>query len=487
MMLEKIISNKALIRDKAFINGSWIGSNNPPVNVTNPADGLNFATVASLDAADVLKAIEAADTAFKQWRRTTAKERAAYLWRWYDLILANQEDIAKIMTVEQGKPLTESRAEVAFSAAFIEWYAEEARRAYGDIIPTTANDRRIMVLREPIGVVGAITPWNFPCSMITRKVAPALAAGCTVVLKPSEETPLTALALAYLAEQAGVPAGVFNVVTGKASVIGAVMMESDVVRKISFTGSTEVGKQLYAQSAMTVKKLSLELGGNAPFIVFSDADIKRAAKAAAVSRFRNSGQTCVCANRILVQANVHDKFIEALTVEIAAFKTGNGLESGINQGPLINQLAVTKVENLVERAVKSGADLISGGHKISGSGSFYQPTIISNVTPEMDIATHEIFGPVAAVISFSDEHEALEMANNTPYGLAAYFFTEDYRRITRVSERLQYGMVGVNEGLISTEVAPFGGYKESGIGRECGREGLLGFMETKYVCLGGLS
>jgi len=480
------ITTLGIFQNNCFINGIWCNAeNNARVEVTNPATGAVISTVPSMGEIETIKAIQAADKAFQLFRKTTAKERADMLRRWQKLILDNVDAVAAIMTAEQGKPLEEARNEATFAATFVEWYAEEGKRAYGEIIPTTKTDRRYLVFKEPVGVCAAITPWNFPCSMITRKVAPAIAAGCTVVLKPSEATPFTALALAKLAEMAGFPAGVFNVVTGKPTGIGKAMCESSEVRKLSFTGSTAVGKRLYAACADTVKKISLELGGNAPFIVFEDADIVKAAKAAVTSRFRNAGQTCVCANRIIVHESVHDAFMKELVTNVSLLKTGNGMIAGNTQGPLINLAAITKVESLLSDAVTAGAKIIHGGKRVADS-LFFEPTIISGVRPEMRIACEEIFGPVASVLTFKTDDEAIQMANNTPYGLAAYFFTNSMPRIIKVAEALEYGIVGANEGLLSTEVAPFGGYKESGVGRECGHQGLEEYLETKYVCLGGL-
>ncbi len=475
-----------LIRSEAYIDGKWVvGAKR--FEVTNPADGSVVAKVADLGAAETKVAIAAAERALPSWSGKTAKERANILRAWYDLILKNADALAALMTTEQGKPLAEARGEVIYGASFVEWFAEEAKRAYGKTIPTTAASKRFITIRQPIGVVAAITPWNFPVAMITRKVAPAIAAGCTVVIKPSEETPLCALALALLAEQAGMPAGVLNIVTGSnAAAIGNELCASPVVKKLSFTGSTAVGKTLYRQCAGTVKKLSLELGGNAPFIVFDDADINAAVQGAIVSKYRNAGQTCVCANRIYVQSGIYEKFAIALTAEVEKIKVGFGMEDGVSVGPLINQKAVDKVALLVNGAVESGAKLLTGGQHHPRGNLFYQPTVLTRVTQEMAITNSEIFGPIAPLISFDTEAQAIQFANDTPYGLAAYFYSRDHARVWRVAEQLDYGMVGINEGIISTEVAPFGGVKESGLGREGASEGLDEYLETKYLCFGGI-
>jgi succinate-semialdehyde dehydrogenase/glutarate-semialdehyde dehydrogenase len=455
--------------------------------VKNPATSEIIAEVADLDETDVREAIEAAHRAFPAWRSKTAKERAAVMRRWYELMMAAQEDLAQLMTAEQGKPLTESRGEIAYGASFVEWFAEEGKRIYGDVIPTNLRGRRIIVIKEPIGVVAAVTPWNFPNAMITRKVAPALAAGCTVVVKPAQLTPLSALALAELAQRAGLPKGIFNVVTSSRSArVGKELTENPLVRKFSFTGSTEVGKQLMRQCASTVKKVSLELGGNAPFIVFDDADLDEAVKGAMASKFRNMGQTCVCANRFLVQDGVYDAFTEKLSRAVSGLKIGNGINPGIEQGPLINMAAVEKVEELLGDATKKGATIAFGGKRHSLGGTFFEPTIVREVTKDMAFAHEEIFGPVVTLFRFKDDEEAIRMANDTEYGLAAYFYARDVGRIFRVMEGLEYGIVGVNEGIISTEVAPFGGMKESGMGREGSKYGIEDFVEIKYVALGGL-
>jgi succinate-semialdehyde dehydrogenase / glutarate-semialdehyde dehydrogenase len=479
-----MFKNADLLRHHAHIAGAWTAADSGqtfPVN--NPATGDELARVADCGPAETQRAIAAAEAALPAWRAKTATARAALLRRWHDLILENADDLALLMTLEQGKPLAEARGEVRYGATFIEWFAEEGKRAYGDIIPPHQAGMRLLVTKQPVGVVAAITPWNFPNAMITRKVAPALAAGCTVVLKPSEETPLSALALAELAARAGLPAGVLNIVTGMdAPAIGKVLTDSPVVRKISFTGSTEVGKILYRQSAATVKKISLELGGNAPFIVFDDADLDAAVDGAIGSKYRNAGQTCVCANRIFVQNAVYEAFLEKFTAATQRQKVGPGTEQGVSIGPLINAEALEKVQRLVGDATGKGARVLTGGHALQGT--FYAPTVLADIGADMDILQEEIFGPVAPVIRFDTEEEAIAMANDTPYGLAAYFYGRDVGRVFRVAESLDYGMVGVNTGLIATTVAPFGGMKESGIGREGSKYGLEEFLETKYVCLG---
>ncbi|PMR69906.1 NAD-dependent succinate-semialdehyde dehydrogenase [Halomonas heilongjiangensis] len=475
-----------LIVDKAYIAGQWRDAERR-FAVTNPASGETLAEVPDLDGDAAREAVAAAEAAWPAWRRRTAKERAALLRAWFEAIMANQEALARLMTLEQGKPLAESRGEVAYGASFVEYYAEEAKRVAGETLPSHGADKRILVFREPIGVVAAITPWNFPLAMITRKCAPALAAGCPVVIKPAEATPLTALALARLAEQAGFPAGVLNVVTAaKPAEIGEVLTSDPRVRKISFTGSTPVGKKLLAQCAGTVKKASMELGGNAPFIVFDDADLDAAVEGAVASKYRNSGQTCVCTNRLLVQAGVYDAFLEKLTRRVAELKVGNGLDDGVMQGPLINQAAVDKVQSHIADALAKGGRLVCGGEPHSLGGTFFQPTVIADVTDEMRVATEETFGPLAPVFRFDTVDEAIAMANATEFGLAAYFYARDYRRIWHVMEGLEYGMVAVNEGILSTELAPFGGVKESGLGREGSRHGLDEYTELKYVCVGGL-
>jgi len=483
------ISDSRLLRSDAYINGGWVASSaGKTFEVTNPADGTVLTSVADLELSQVREAIEAANSAWPSWRSKTAKERAALLVRWYDLMLENQEDLALLMTLEQGKPLAEARGEVAYAAAFLQWFAEEGKRVYGDVIPAHAPDKRIVTFKQPIGVVAAITPWNFPAAMITRKVGPAMAAGCPVVVKPASNTPLSALALAELADRAGFPAGVFNVVTAaRGAAIGAELTGNPIVRKLSFTGSTEIGKLLMQQCATTVKKVSLELGGNAPFIVFDDADIDAAVAGAIASKYRNAGQTCVCVNRVLVQSGIHDEFMRRLCKAVGEFKVGPGVDDGVTIGPLINEDAVLKVEELVADGVEKGATVVMGGKRHELGGLFYEPTVMTNATADMAFATEEIFGPVAPVFRFSTEAEAIEMANATEYGLAAYFYARDIGRIIRVSEGLEYGIVGVNEGIISTEVAPFGGVKESGIGREGSKYGIEDYLEIKYLCLGGVN
>jgi succinate-semialdehyde dehydrogenase/glutarate-semialdehyde dehydrogenase len=482
------LDNNALIRDQAYIDGEWRGARSGErFPVKNPATGEVIAEVADLSETETREAIEAAHRAFALWRAKTAKERAFIMRRWYELMMAAQEDLAQLMTAEQGKPLAESRGEIAYGAAFIEWFGEEGKRVYGDTIPTNAPGRRIIVTKEPVGVIAAVTPWNFPNAMITRKVGPALAAGCPAVLKPASATPLSALAIAELGHRAGLPKGVFNVVTStKSGRVGKELTTNPLVRKFSFTGSTEVGKQLMAQCASTVKKVSLELGGNAPFIVFDDADLDAAVKGAIASKFRNMGQTCVCANRFLVQDGVYDAFAEKLGKAVAALKVGDGMMPGIEQGPLINMAAVEKVEHLLADGVKHGAKIAIGGKRHKLGGTFFEPTVVKEATPEMEFAREEIFGPVATLFRFKEDADAIRMANDTQYGLAAYFYARDVGRIFRVMEGLEYGIVGVNEGIISTEVAPFGGMKESGIGREGSKYGIEEFLEIKYVAMGGL-
>jgi succinate-semialdehyde dehydrogenase/glutarate-semialdehyde dehydrogenase len=482
------LKDPQLLREQAYVNGEWVGADSgASFEVTNPATGAVLARVPDMLEGEARRAIEAAAAAWPAWAAKTAKERAAVLRKWFDLIMANQEDLAVIMTSEQGKPLAESRGEVAYGASFIEWFAEEGKRIYGDVIPQTQAGRRIIVLKQPIGVVAAVTPWNFPNAMITRKCGPALAAGCPIVIKPPAETPLSALALAVLAERAGVPKGIFNIVTtDHASRVGQEMTANTLVRKFSFTGSTEIGKLLMRQCASTVKKVSLELGGNAPFIVFDDADLDSAVAGAMLSKFRNMGQTCVCANRFFVQDKVYDAFAAKLAAAAAAMKVGDGLTDGIMQGPLINMEAVEKVERLVQDATSKGATLLTGGKRHALGHTFFEPTVLTNVTTQMPIAQEEIFGPVATLFRFSTEADAIRLANDTEYGLAAYFYARDVGRVWRVAEALEYGIVGINEGIISTEVAPFGGMKESGIGREGSKYGIEDFLEVKYLAMGGL-
>lgn len=480
------LQDPTLLKQQAYINGQWI-SGERQFAVTNPATGEILAHVPDLGQAETQQAIEAAEQAWGAWKKRTAKDRANTLRRWYDLVMANQEDLAVLMTAEQGKPLKESRGEVAYGASFIEWFAEEAKRVYGDIIPAHGTDKRIQVTREPIGIAAAITPWNFPNAMITRKCAPAMAAGCPVIVKPAEDTPLSALALAELADRAGIPAGIFNIITSKSPVeVGGELTSNGKVRKLSFTGSTQTGKLLMRQCADNVKKVSLELGGNAPFIVFDDADIDAAIEGAMASKYRNAGQTCVCANRLLVQAGIYDKFVEKLAEAVQKLTVGHGLEGAFEQGPLINQAAVNKISSHIEDALSKGGRLICGGKAHALGGTFFEPTIIADVTPEMLCAREETFGPLAPVFKFETEAQAIAMANDTEFGLAAYFYTRDYARIYRVSEGLEYGMVAVNEGILSTEVAPFGGVKESGIGREGSRYGIDEYLEMKYICIGGV-
>ena len=474
-----------LFREAAFIDGAWVGaSSNGAIEVDNPATGERLGSVPRLGKNETRAAIAAAAHAFPAWRRKTAKERAVIMRRWFDLMMANQEDLAQLMTAEQGKPLVESRGEVGYAASFLEWFGEEAKRVYGDTIPGHQADKRIIVVKEPIGVVACITPWNFPLAMITRKAGPAVAAGCTVVLKPASQTPFSALALAELAERAGVPKGVFNVVTGSASEIGGELTSNPIVRKLSFTGSTETGKLLMAQCATTVKKLSLELGGNAPFIVFDDADLDAAVQGAMLSKYRNTGQTCVCANRLLVQATVYDAFAGKLADAVKTLKPAPGLDVTATQGPLIDDQAVEKVESHIADATSKGARVLVGGNRHALGGRFFEPTILVDVTPAMAVAREETFGPVAPLFRFKTEDEAVGLANDTEFGLAAYFYGRDVARIWRVAEALEYGIVGINTGLISTEVAPFGGVKESGLGREGSKYGLEEFLEIKYLCLG---
>ena len=481
------LKDPTLLRQACYIDGAWVAADSgETIAVTNPATGETIASVPRCGAAETERAIAAADQALKTWRNTTAAERSRILRRWFDLLMSNQDDLGRLMTAEQGKPLAEAKGEIAYAAAYVEWFAEEAKRAYGEVIPSPFKDRQIVVTKEPVGVCAAITPWNFPSAMITRKVAPALAAGCTIVLKPAEQTPLSALALAELAERAGVPKGVFSVVTGKASAIGGVMTASPIVRKLTFTGSTPVGKLLMAQCAGTIKKLSLELGGNAPFIVFDDADVDAAVAGAIASKYRNAGQTCVCSNRFLVQDGIYDTFAAKLADAVAGLKVGNGLEEGVTQGPLIDDAAIAKVEALVADALTKGARAVCGGRRHALGRTWYEPTVLADVSPAMAVARAEIFGPVAPLFRFTTEAEAIRLANDTEFGLAAYFYSKDHARVWRVSRQLEYGMVGINTGLISTEVAPFGGVKQSGIGREGSRHGLDEYLETKYLALGGL-
>ena len=481
------LQDPALLRPDAFVNGSWLTADSGErFEVCNPATGVVLAQVPRMGAAETQRAVDAAQAALPAWRAKTAAERGKLLRKWYELMLAHQNDLAAILTAEQGKPLAEARGEITYGASFIDWFAEEGKRVYGEVIPTVGADRRLLVIKEPVGVCAAITPWNFPNAMITRKAAPALAAGCTMVIKPAEQTPLSALAMAELAQRAGIPPGVINVVTGDARAIGGVLTSSPIVRKLSFTGSTEVGRLLMQQCAPTVKKLSLELGGNAPFIVFDDADLDAAVAGAMASKYRNAGQTCVCANRLLVQASVADAFAAKLAAAVAQLKVGDGAAEGVNQGPLIDDDAVRKVEELLADAVSQGARVVTGGKRHALGRTFFEPTIVSGVTPAMRVAREEIFGPVAPIFTFDTEAQAIAMANDTEFGLASYFYSRDIGRVWRVAEALEYGMVGINSGLISNEVSPFGGVKNSGIGREGSRHGIDEYLEIKYLCMGGL-
>lgn len=482
------LTDRDLLRTELFVGGAWTAAGSGSTfEVTDPSDGDVIARVARGDADDAIRAVRAADEAFRAWSATTALDRAAILRRWYELVVAHVDDLATILTAEQGKPLAEARGEILYGAAFLEWFAEEGKRVYGEVIPTNKHGRRLMVLRQPVGVCAAITPWNFPMAMITRKAGPALAAGCTMVLKPASATPLSALAIAELARRAGLPAGVLNVVPGGAREVGSVLATHPLVRKVTFTGSTDVGKQLMVQGAGTMKRMSLELGGNAPVIVFDDADLDAAVQGTMDSKFRNSGQTCVCANRVLVQAGVYDVFVERLARATADLAVGNGFGDGVQQGPLIDEAAVAKVEEHISDALEGGARIVTGGARHDLGGTFFQPTVLAGVTPRMKVAREETFGPLAPVFKFHTEQEALELANATEFGLAAYFFTRDLGRVWRVSEALEFGVVGVNTGLISYEGAPFGGFKESGVGREGSRHSMDDFTEVKYVCVDGVS
>ena len=482
------LADSALLRSQCCINGQWVDAlDDVVIAVRNPANRATVGNVPNLGAVETRNAIVAATAAMPGWAAGTAKERAGILRRWYELMVRHADDLATILTAEQGKPLAEARTEVLLGASYLEWFGEEAKRIYGEVIPAHQADKRLIVLRQPVGVVAAITPWNFPNAMIARKVGAALAAGCTVVCKPASQTPLSALAMAELALRAGVPAGVFNVLTGAASAIGGELCSNPAVRKLTFTGSTEIGKQLMVQCAGTMKKLSMELGGNAPFIVFDDADLDAAVQGAIISKFRNTGQTCVCANRLLIQEGVHDAFTAKLSEAVMRLRVGDGLAGPTDQGPMIDQAALLKVEEYVADAVAKGARIAAGGARHALGGTFYQPTIISNVTPDMRVAREEIFGPVAPLFRFKTEADAVRMANDTEFGLASYFYTRDVARCWRVAEALEYGMVGINTGLITTEVAPFGGVKESGMGREGSRHGILDYTEIKYACFGGIS
>jgi succinate-semialdehyde dehydrogenase / glutarate-semialdehyde dehydrogenase len=479
------LKNSGLFKQQVFIDGQWLeAEQNKNFAVINPATGETIAHVPSVSEQQVVKAVEAADQALQSWKQTTAKERSILLKKWYQLMIEHQEDLAIILSTEQGKPMTESRGEILYGASFIEWFAEEAKRTYGDVIPHDKQGRRLLVIRQPVGVVAAITPWNFPNAMITRKVGPALAAGCTVVIKPASETPLSALALAALAEEAGIPKGVINVVTGSAREIGGILTQHPLVRKVSFTGSTAIGKLLMQQCSSTMKKISMELGGNAPFIVFEDADLDKAVEGAIASKFRNSGQTCVCTNRILVQNSIYDTFVEKLAAAVAKLKVAPAFEPGAEQGPLINEKAVEKIQEHIDDATSKGAKVIYGGQRHQLGQTFFEPTVLTDVTPDMQVAQDETFGPLAPVFRFTEEAEAIRMANDTEFGLASYIYTQNLSRAWRVSEALEYGMVGINEGLISTEVAPFGGIKESGCGREGSKYGIEDYQELKYLCMG---
>ena len=479
-----------LFRQQAFVNGSWCEADSGArTEIFNPANGERLGSVPNMGAAETRRAIEAAQQAQQAWRERTAKERAQVLRKWFELMLQHQEDLARIMTAEQGKPLTEARGEVAYAASFLEWFGEEAKRIYGDVIPGHQADKRILVQKEPVGVTAAITPWNFPAAMITRKAGPALAAGCAMVLKPAPQTPFSALALALLAEQAGLPAGLFSVITADVDAsrdVGGELCSNPIVRKLSFTGSTGVGIKLMEQCAPSMKKLSLELGGNAPFIVFDDADLDAAVEGAMISKYRNAGQTCVCANRIYVQDSVYDAFAEKLAAAVAQLKVGNGSEAGVTTGPLIDGNAVDKVQRHLADAIGKGAEILAGGKPHALGGNFFEPTIITNVDSSMLVAREETFGPLAPLFRFSDEADVVRQANDTEFGLAAYFYARDLSRVFRVAERLEYGMVGINTGLISTEVAPFGGMKSSGLGREGSKYGIEEYVEIKYLCLGGI-
>ncbi|MDY0270666.1 NADP-dependent succinate-semialdehyde dehydrogenase [Trichloromonas sp.] len=479
------LQNAKLFRQQCYIDGQWHNADSgSTIDVTNPASGEKLGTIPKMGAAETRRAIEAANNAWPAWRDKTAGERAVILRRWAELMMAHQEDLARLMTAEQGKPLAESRGEIAYAASFIEWFSEEARRVYGDVIPAHQADKRIVVIRQPIGVCAAITPWNFPSAMITRKAGAALAVGCTMVVKPATATPYSALALAELGERAGLPAGVFSVVTGASGAIGGELTANPLVRKLTFTGSTEIGKQLAEECAKTMKKVSMELGGNAPFIVFDDADLDAAVEGAIISKYRNTGQTCVCTNRFLVQAGVYEAFAAKLAAKVKAMKVGDGLQEDVQQGPLIDLGAVEKVEEHIQDALDGGARVVCGGRRHARGGSFFEPTVLADVTPSMKVAKEETFGPVAPLFKFTHEEEAVKMANDTEFGLASYFYTRDLARTWRVGEALEYGMVGINTGLISTAIAPFGGVKESGLGREGSKYGIEDYLEVKYLCMG---
>jgi succinate-semialdehyde dehydrogenase/glutarate-semialdehyde dehydrogenase len=486
-MTSLTLKDPTLLKTRAYIAGEWQGADHGATfEVTNPATGASIATVPLMGTAETRRAIDAANAAWPAWRALTAKQRATILRKWHDLMLDNADDLALILTTEQGKPLAEAKGEIQYAASFLEWFAEEGKRVNGDTIPTPASDKRIVVTKEPVGVCAAITPWNFPAAMITRKVGPALAAGCPIIVKPAEATPLSALALAVLAERAGLPRGVFNVVTGEPKAIGAELTGNPVVRKLSFTGSTPVGRLLMAQCAPTVKKVSLELGGNAPFIVFDDADLDAAVAGAIASKYRNSGQTCVCTNRFYVHDKVYDAFAEKLRVAVEQLKVGGGTEDGVTQGPLINEAAVRKVESHIEDALAQGARVVTGGRRHALGHGFFEPTVLADVTPAMKVARDETFGPLAPLFRFSSDDEVIRLANDTEFGLASYFYSRDIGRVWRVAEALEYGMVGINTGLISNEVAPFGGVKQSGLGREGSHYGIDDYVVIKYLCVGGI-
>ncbi|VVO43513.1 NADP-dependent succinate-semialdehyde dehydrogenase [Pseudomonas fluorescens] len=479
------LNDPKLFRQQAYIDGVWVDADNGhTLKVNNPATGDIIGSVPKMGATETRRAIEAADKALPAWRALTAKDRANKLRKWFDLMMANQEDLARLMTLEQGKPLTESRGEIAYAASFLEWFGEEAKRVYGDMIPGHQVDKRLMVLKQPIGVTAAITPWNFPSAMITRKAGPALAAGCTMVLKPASQTPYSALALAELAERAGIPKGVFSVVTGSAGEVGAELTGNPIVRKLTFTGSTEIGRQLMVECAKDIKKVSLELGGNAPFIVFDDADLDAAVEGALISKYRNNGQTCVCANRLYIQDGIYDAFVEKLTAAVAGLNIGNGLENGITTGPLIDAKAMAKVQEHIEDAVSKGARVVAGGKPHALGGTFFEPTVLVDVPRNAAVAKEETFGPLAPLFRFKDEADVIAMANDTEFGLASYFYARDLSRVFRVGEALEYGIVGVNTGIISNEVAPFGGIKASGLGREGSKYGIEDYLEIKYLCIG---
>ena len=481
------INDQSLFRQQCYIDGQWLDADDgATMDVRNPSTDSVIGTVPKMGANETKRAIDAADSAYQMWRKTTAKERSVHLRKMADLMIENQDDLAAMMTIEQGKPVAESRGEVLYAAAFFEWFAEESKRVYGDVIPAAQSDRRIVVIKEPVGVCAAITPWNFPSAMITRKAAPALAAGCSIVIKPASSTPYSALALCELAERAGLPSGLINVVTGSSSQIGGEMTSNETVRKLTFTGSTNIGKILMKQCADTVKKLSLELGGNAPFIVFDDADVDAAVAGAMQSKYRNSGQTCVCANRILVHDRVYDEFSEKLANTVSGMKVGDGFTEGVDLGPLIDLAAVEKVESHIDDAVAKGASVVAGGSRHDLGGSFFRPTVLTNVKVDMAVANEETFGPLAPIFRFSSEDEAIQMANDTEFGLAAYLYSRDIGRVWRVSESIEYGIVGINTGIISTEAAPFGGMKESGTGREGSKYGLDEYLEIKYLCMAGI-